>query len=123
VVRLYKIHEKFEKGLLYLKGKKPKVYSYMDIQKSEQKIKSFDKYLNRHLLELRDEIKLQNIPRKSISKINNKVLYNKLVRNIGFFEKLIVELELNEIILEPKVKKAIQNIISQKIKEMKFVLI
>jgi len=51
------------------------------------------------------------------------VLYNKLVRNIGFFEKLIVELELNEIILEPKVKKTIQNIISQKIKEMKFVLI
>ena len=51
------------------------------------------------------------------------MLYNKLVRNIGFFEKLIVELELNEIILEPKVKKTIQNIISQKIKEMKFVLI
>jgi len=33
--RLYKLHEKFEKGLLYLKGKKPKVYSYIDIQKSE----------------------------------------------------------------------------------------
>jgi len=56
--RLYKIHEKFKKGLLYLEGKNLKVYSYIDIQKFEQKIKSFDKYLNRHLLEMKLNYKI-----------------------------------------------------------------